>query len=109
MWNIGNDVHDPVQHPGRSLPQYVAGSISSCAGRHEELHGLSILSPSHYSNMPPRALLSLLLSVAPALAIPPPDFGFPEAPNHTELSVTYRDNGNPIVVTEAELFGVGSK
>merc|ERR1712230_284108 len=34
-------------------------------------------------------------------------FRFPEAPNHTELSVTYRDNGNPIVVTEAELFGVG--
>merc|ERR1711939_1054532 len=58
-------------------------------------------------NMHSRALLSLLLSVAPALAIPPPDFGFPEAPNHTELSVTYRDNGNPIVVTEAELFGVG--
>merc|ERR1712230_169039 len=34
-------------------------------------------------------------------------FRLPEAPNHTELSVTYRDNGNPIVVTEAELFGVG--
>ncbi|KAK7906269.1 hypothetical protein LTR67_000995 [Exophiala xenobiotica] len=54
-----------------------------------------------------RTLLSLLLSVAPALAIPPPDFGFPEAPNHTELSVTYQDNGNAIVVAEAQLFGVG--
>ena len=48
------------------------------------------------------------LAIAPVLAIPPPDFGFPEAPNHTELSVTYQDNGNTIVVKEADLFGVGS-
>lgn len=56
-----------------------------------------------------RLLSCLLLSAAPALAIPPPDFGFPEAPNHTELSITYQDGGKSVVVTEAELFGVGSK
>lgn len=49
-----------------------------------------------------------LCALAPVLAIPPPDFGFPEAPNHTELSITYQDNGNAIVVQEADLFGVGS-
>ncbi|KAK6365498.1 hypothetical protein LTS17_011217 [Exophiala oligosperma] len=54
-----------------------------------------------------RLLSCLLLSAAPALAIPPPDFGFPEAPNHTELSITYQDGGKSVVVTEAELFGVG--
>lgn len=54
------------------------------------------------------SLLFGLCALAPVLAIPPPDFGFPEAPNHTELSVTYRDNGNTIVVQEADLFGVGS-
>ncbi|KIW87807.1 uncharacterized protein Z519_11391 [Cladophialophora bantiana CBS 173.52] len=48
----------------------------------------------------------LLLVISPALAIPPPDFGFPEAPNDTALSITYQNNGNSVVVTEAELFGV---
>lgn len=52
-------------------------------------------------------VVSLLAVIPLALAIPPPDFGFPEAPNHTELSVTYQNNGNGIVVAEAELFGVG--
>jgi hypothetical protein len=53
-------------------------------------------------------LLSWLLTVTPILAIPPPDFGFPEAPNDTALSVTYRDNGTLLTVSEAELFGAGS-
>ena len=53
-------------------------------------------------------LLLGVLAITPALAIPPPDFGFPEAPNHTELSVTYQDNGNSVVVKEADLFGVAS-
>ncbi|EXJ65877.1 uncharacterized protein A1O5_10853 [Cladophialophora psammophila CBS 110553] len=48
----------------------------------------------------------LFFAISPALAIPPPDFGFPEAPNDTALSITYQNNGNPVVVTEAELFGV---
>ncbi|EXJ79478.1 hypothetical protein A1O1_08742 [Capronia coronata CBS 617.96] len=49
---------------------------------------------------------SLLVALPLAVAIPPPDFGFPEAPNHTELSVTYQANGNSFVVAEADLFGV---
>ncbi|KAK5047173.1 hypothetical protein LTR84_007116 [Exophiala bonariae] len=53
------------------------------------------------------SILLGLVAIVPVLAIPPPDFGFPEAPNHTELSITYRDNGNTIVVQEADLFGVG--
>lgn len=53
-------------------------------------------------------IVTLLIAVTPSLAIPPPDFGFPEAPNHTELSVTYQNNGNPIVVGEAALFGISS-
>jgi len=53
-------------------------------------------------------LLLGLGALAPVLAIPPPDFGFPEAPNDTALSITYQDNGNTIVVKEADLFGVGS-
>ncbi|KIX08831.1 uncharacterized protein Z518_03488 [Rhinocladiella mackenziei CBS 650.93] len=57
--------------------------------------------------MIPWSIVSLFLAITPTLTIPPPDFGFPEAPNHTELSVTYQDNGVPIVVGEAELFGVG--
>ncbi|ETI21739.1 hypothetical protein G647_08086 [Cladophialophora carrionii CBS 160.54] len=48
----------------------------------------------------------LVLTVGPALCIPPPDFGFPEAPNDTALAVTYPNNGSPLVVAEAQLFGV---
>jgi len=50
--------------------------------------------------------LCLLLAAVPSLAIPPPDFGFPEAPNDTALSVTFQDNGKSVLVSEAELFGV---
>ncbi|OQU99904.1 hypothetical protein CLAIMM_05476 [Cladophialophora immunda] len=53
------------------------------------------------------AALPVLLAISPSLAIPPPDFGFPEAPNDTALSITYQNHGDPILVTEAELFGVG--
>lgn len=49
-----------------------------------------------------------LLFLTPAVAIPPGDFGFPETPNHTALSVTFQNNGNPVTVHEADLFGVGS-
>ncbi|EXJ56195.1 hypothetical protein A1O7_09126 [Cladophialophora yegresii CBS 114405] len=52
------------------------------------------------------ALSLLFLAVGPALAIPPPDFGFPEAPNDTALAVTFPNNGSPLVVAEAQLFGV---
>lgn len=52
-------------------------------------------------------LAALALAVSPALAIPPPNFGFPEAPNDTALTVTYpQGNGRYIPVTEAELFGI---
>ncbi|KAK4944627.1 hypothetical protein LTR10_016061 [Elasticomyces elasticus] len=54
-----------------------------------------------------QTLLSWLLAVTPILAIPPPDFGFPEAPNDTALSVTYQDNGTSVIVSEAKLFGAG--
>lgn len=53
-------------------------------------------------------VLTIFLAV-PCLGIPPPDFGFPEAPNDTALSVTFQDNGNSITVSEAELFGVNGK
>ncbi|OAL37518.1 hypothetical protein AYO20_03025 [Fonsecaea nubica] len=52
------------------------------------------------------ALLPVLFAITPTLAIPPPDFRFPEAPNDTALAVTYQNNGDTILVTEAELFGV---
>ncbi|KIW64816.1 hypothetical protein PV04_09724 [Phialophora macrospora] len=52
------------------------------------------------------ALALLLLYVNPTFSIPPPDFGFPEAPNDTALAVTFPNNGNPLVVAEAQLFGV---
>jgi hypothetical protein len=61
--------------------------------------------------MAARSFLAVaLLSVAipTSFAIPPPDFGFPEAPNDTALSVTYQSNGNSVLVAEANLFGVGS-
>jgi phosphatidylethanolamine-binding protein len=52
------------------------------------------------------SLILLAFSVSPSIAIPPPDFGFPESPNDTALVITYQSNGDPTVVTEAELFGV---
>lgn len=55
------------------------------------------------------ALTLLFLSASTTLAIPPPDFGFPEAPNDTALIVTYPNNGSPLVVAEGQLFGVGSE
>ncbi|KAF2171627.1 hypothetical protein M409DRAFT_63264 [Zasmidium cellare ATCC 36951] len=51
-----------------------------------------------------RSLASLALAI-PALAIPPPDFGFPEAPNDTALAVRFQ---NPnVLVQEAALYGIG--
>lgn len=56
------------------------------------------------------SIVSLLaLAGAPALAIPPPIFGFPDSDNHTELGVTYTYNGNATLVQEAMLFGYNSK
>ncbi|ORY67021.1 phosphatidylethanolamine-binding protein, partial [Pseudomassariella vexata] len=40
-----------------------------------------------------------------ALAIPPPEFGFVDSGNHTELSLAYTHNGNTTVVQEGQLFG----
>lgn len=51
----------------------------------------------------------LALAARPALAIPPPIFGFPDSDNHTELGVTFSFNGNSTVVQEAMLFGSNSK
>ena len=51
-------------------------------------------------------LTLLFLAISRSLCIPPPGFGFPEAPNDTALSVTFQDDGKPFVVSEAELFGV---
>lgn len=48
-------------------------------------------------------------AVAPALAIPPPIFGFPDSDNHTELGVTYALDGKSTLVKEAMLFGSNSK
>lgn len=53
-------------------------------------------------------LLALALS-APALAVPPENFGFPSAPNNTVLSVTYTNNGAPFLLAPGQLFGVDGK
>ncbi|KAJ4397597.1 hypothetical protein N0V93_001830 [Gnomoniopsis smithogilvyi] len=51
-------------------------------------------------------ITSIALAVAPALAIPPPIFGFPDSGNHTELTVEYTFNGNiTTTVQEGMLFG----
>lgn len=53
------------------------------------------------------ALSSILVSLAlalPAIAIPPPDFGFPEAPNDTALTIRFQ--GSDVVVQEAALYGI---
>lgn len=54
-------------------------------------------------------LTAAALATAPALAIPPPIFGFPDSGNHTELGVNYTLNGNATMVKEAMLFGGNSK
>lgn len=41
-------------------------------------------------------------------AIPPPEFGFVDSGNHTELSVAYTFNNNVTVVQEGQLFGGNS-
>ncbi|CAK4031003.1 phosphatidylethanolamine-binding pebp [Lecanosticta acicola] len=54
-------------------------------------------------------IAALAMAIAPTLAIPPPNFGFPEAPNDTALTVAFRQNSGNIgyvPVTEAELFGI---
>lgn len=51
----------------------------------------------------------VVLAATPALAVPPPIFGFPDSDNHTELGVTYSFNGNSTLVKEAMLFGYNSK
>ena len=52
--------------------------------------------------------LGLLSAIAPTLAIPPEDFGFPSAPNDTALTVAFTNDGTTTVVQEGELFGAGS-
>ncbi|KAK4499236.1 hypothetical protein PRZ48_009749 [Zasmidium cellare] len=53
------------------------------------------------------SLASLALAI-PALAIPPPDFGFPEAPNDTALTVRFQNSNNSnLLVQEAALYGIG--
>lgn len=54
-------------------------------------------------------LTGLALAAAPALAIPPPEFGFPDSDNHTELTVAYTFNGNTTIVQEGQLFGGNSR
>lgn len=49
------------------------------------------------------SLISLALAYS-ALAIPPPDFGFPEAPNDTALTVRFQDG--KVLVKEAALYGI---
>lgn len=54
-------------------------------------------------------LVALALAVCPGLAIPPPEFGFVDSANHTELSVVFTFDGNTTVVQEGQLFGGNSK
>lgn len=51
------------------------------------------------------SLLTILTLAAAVAAIPPPEFGFVDSANHTELSVAYTFNGNTTVVAEGQLFG----
>lgn len=53
-------------------------------------------------------ITTIALAAAPALAIPPPIFGFPDSDNHTELTVAYTLNGNTTTVQEGMLFGSNS-
>ncbi|KAK5948850.1 hypothetical protein OHC33_010101 [Knufia fluminis] len=48
------------------------------------------------------SLIAIALSLTPALAVPPEDFGFPSAPDDTILSVTYGSNA----VQPGTLFGI---
>ncbi|KAJ0123634.1 hypothetical protein N8I77_010613 [Diaporthe amygdali] len=50
-------------------------------------------------------LVALALAACPGLAIPPPEFGFVDSANHTELSVAFTFDGNTTVVQEGQLFG----
>lgn len=54
-------------------------------------------------------VVALALAVCPGLAIPPPEFGFVDSANHTELSVAFTFDGNTTVVQEGQLFGGNSK
>lgn len=54
-------------------------------------------------------LVALALAVCPGLAIPPPEFGFVDSGNHTELSVAFTFDGNTTVVQEGQMFGGNSK
>lgn len=56
-----------------------------------------------------RITFVVALAAAPAVAIPPPIFGFPDSGNHTELGVTFTHSGNSTLVQEAMLFGSNSK
>lgn len=71
-------------------------------------------SSHHYKPRQPKMLFttiftSLAIAAAPAWAIPPPIFGFPDSDNHTELGVTYTFNGNQTTVQEGMLFGSNSE
>lgn len=56
-----------------------------------------------------QSILTLAALAATTLAIPPPEFGFPDSGNHTELGVAFAFNGNTTVVQEGQLFGGNSK
>jgi len=52
-------------------------------------------------------LIALALSIVPALAIPPEDFGFPTSEADTPLSVTYGSNTEQSTTVEPGiLFGI---
>lgn len=57
----------------------------------------------------PYSVIALALAACPGLAIPPPEFGFVDSGNHTELSVAFTFDGNTTVVQEGQLFGGNSK
>lgn len=55
-----------------------------------------------------QALAIAAAALTPTLAIPPPDSGFPEAPNDTALTVAFdaeRPDGG-VIVDEAALYGI---
>ncbi|KAJ9654881.1 hypothetical protein H2198_006154 [Neophaeococcomyces mojaviensis] len=52
------------------------------------------------------SVIALALSVTPALAVPPANFGFPTSEGDTPLSVTFQSNGSSLRLQPGQLFGI---
>lgn len=85
---------------------YELGLAVNCASNNDG--GKEILPSQPFEMLSTSIIISIAVAAAPALAIPPPIFGFPDSDNHTELTVQYTLNGNTTKVQEGMLFGANS-